>query len=101
MRRPRGPGGRFLTADEVAAIESGKGAEVGLEGYDKATLDAQIKGESTPKPRSAGQKRKAGVVSSEIQMPVLKKSKNEPPRRSTSAEESEEPDDEDDGDDDG
>ncbi|KAK8049480.1 CCAAT-binding transcription factor subunit B [Apiospora phragmitis] len=25
MRRPRGPGGRFLTADEVAEIEKGKG----------------------------------------------------------------------------
>ncbi len=27
MRRPRGPGGRFLTADEVAEIEKNKGAE--------------------------------------------------------------------------
>lgn len=25
MRRPRGPGGRFLTADEVAALEKGEG----------------------------------------------------------------------------
>ena len=26
MRRPRGPGGRFLTADEVAAMENGEPA---------------------------------------------------------------------------
>ncbi|KAL3713646.1 Transcriptional activator [Talaromyces marneffei ATCC 18224] len=31
MRRPRGPGGRFLTADEVAAIEKGKGLDGGDE----------------------------------------------------------------------
>lgn len=29
MRRPRGPGGRFLTADEVAAMEKGKDGENG------------------------------------------------------------------------
>lgn len=29
MRRPRGPGGRFLTADEVAAMEGKAGAEPG------------------------------------------------------------------------
>lgn len=29
MRRPRGPGGRFLTADEVAEIERTKGEEDG------------------------------------------------------------------------
>jgi len=32
MRRPRGPGGRFLTADEVAEIEKNKGVEGGDEG---------------------------------------------------------------------
>ncbi|UKZ77501.1 hypothetical protein TrVFT333_005223 [Trichoderma virens FT-333] len=35
MRRPRGPGGRFLTAEEVAAMES-KG---GLDGEGKSTDD--------------------------------------------------------------
>ena len=30
MRRPRGPGGRFLTADEVAAMEKEKGGENGV-----------------------------------------------------------------------
>ncbi|KAL9105387.1 MAG: hypothetical protein Q9187_008719 [Circinaria calcarea] len=35
MRRPRGPGGRFLTADEVAAIEGGEG---GVGGEDKENV---------------------------------------------------------------
>jgi nuclear transcription factor Y alpha len=30
MRRPRGPGGRFLTAEEVAAIDAGKPGPVGM-----------------------------------------------------------------------
>ncbi|KAF4453455.1 nuclear transcription factor Y, alpha [Fusarium austroafricanum] len=33
MRRPRGPGGRFLTAEEVAAMERGEG-EKGADGKD-------------------------------------------------------------------
>lgn len=71
MRRPRGPGGRFLTADEVAAIEKGKG----LDG-DEAAKPA---GEST----SSAQKRKSGVADDNSAHPS-KKSK-----QSTSAEESE------------
>lgn len=31
MRRPRGPGGRFLTADEVAAMEKKEGEDAGLD----------------------------------------------------------------------
>jgi len=27
MRRPRGPGGRFLTGDEIRALEAQKGSE--------------------------------------------------------------------------
>jgi nuclear transcription factor Y, alpha len=30
MRRPRGPGGRFLTADEVAALDKEQGGENGI-----------------------------------------------------------------------
>lgn len=38
MRRPRGPGGRFLTADEVAAMEKdAKGDENGENKIDLAT----------------------------------------------------------------
>ncbi|KAL2841888.1 CCAAT-binding transcription factor (CBF-B/NF-YA) subunit B-domain-containing protein [Aspergillus pseudoustus] len=50
MRRPRGPGGRFLTADEVAAMEK-KGA--GGAGQDNADSSKSV-GDISP-----GQKRKA------------------------------------------
>ncbi|KAL2799999.1 CCAAT-binding transcription factor (CBF-B/NF-YA) subunit B-domain-containing protein [Aspergillus keveii] len=50
MRRPRGPGGRFLTADEVAAMEK-KGA--GGAGQENADLSKSV-GDISP-----GQKRKA------------------------------------------
>ncbi|KAM0274914.1 hypothetical protein ACHAQH_007766 [Verticillium albo-atrum] len=49
MRRPRGPGGRFLTADEVAEIERNKA------GGGAATGDAPVKDE----PTKAGTKRKS------------------------------------------
>ncbi|KAI1844389.1 hypothetical protein JX266_009483 [Neoarthrinium moseri] len=49
MRRPRGPGGRFLTAEEVAEIEKGKGSE----GKDDEEVSAQ-----------AGTKRKSDAQSS-------------------------------------
>jgi hypothetical protein len=60
MRRPRGPGGRFLTADEVAALEKG---EIGPNGT-PATKET--------KPASSGSKRKAG---SDDNHTPLKKSK--------------------------
>lgn len=50
MRRPRGPGGRFLTADEVAAME--KGETIGTE---NGQTPASKKTEST----GSGTKRKA------------------------------------------
>jgi hypothetical protein len=54
MRRPRGPGGRFLTADEVAAMEK-KAAEGGGDG-----LEDILKGEN-----GSGQKRKSSEVNDE------------------------------------
>jgi len=79
MRRPRGPGGRFLTADEVAAMERDKGGEG--EG-DK---------EDDGPPPKATQKRK-----STAKQPPSKKAKTAPAqRRSTSGEDSEEDDDDD------
>lgn len=54
MRRPRGPGGRFLTADEVAEIERTKG-EPGDELDHNAT--------SLPKSGGAGTKRKSDADS--------------------------------------
>lgn len=56
MRRPRGPGGRFLTADEVAEIER-KQAEGGDENPDVAATPAKA-ANSTAAPNS-GTKRKA------------------------------------------
>lgn len=52
MRRPRGPGGRFLTADEVTAIERGEGGEL-----QKYAVNLP------PKPSSSGSsKRKSGSM---------------------------------------
>lgn len=59
MRRPRGPGGRFLTADEVAAMEKEKGGENGSP--DMKKLDAP----------ASGTKRKAGSDDSD-ETPVKK-----------------------------
>ncbi|KAI0125725.1 CCAAT-binding transcription factor (CBF-B/NF-YA) subunit B-domain-containing protein [Xylariales sp. AK1849] len=51
MRRPRGPGGRFLTAEEVAEIEKGKGPD----GSDDIVVESV--------PVKAGTKRKSGAGS--------------------------------------
>ncbi|MCJ1246233.1 Transcriptional activator [Trapelia coarctata] len=85
MRRPRGPGGRFLTADEVAAMDGENGGE-DKENVGEKGEDGKIKG-------GAGKKRKS-MGGGE---PVGKK------RRSESAEETpdDEDDDEGDGDEDG
>ncbi|KAL8697806.1 MAG: hypothetical protein Q9201_006923 [Fulgogasparrea decipioides] len=83
MRRPRGPGGRFLTAEEVAAIESGKSVE-------------EVVANSKANESKGSKKRKSGAAES---APSSKKVKTETPRRSTSAEESEEPEEEDEGED--
>ncbi|KAI9663613.1 MAG: Transcriptional activator [Bathelium mastoideum] len=106
MRRPRGPGGRFLTADEVAAMEKGAGAG-GDDGVDKenAGLTPTTKGNSVALPNSGG-KRKADVMGADGGV-TTKKSKNGDPLAvgesggpSTSADEDEEEDD-DEGDDEG
>lgn len=52
MRRPRGPGGRFLTTEEVAALEKGEK----LEG-----VNDKNGGESKPSSNPSGTKRKAGA----------------------------------------
>ncbi|OJJ57993.1 hypothetical protein ASPSYDRAFT_1020188 [Aspergillus sydowii CBS 593.65] len=54
MRRPRGPGGRFLTADEVAAMEK-KGVGLGQENADPNA--SKSLSDSSP----SSQKRKTGV----------------------------------------
>lgn len=92
MRRPRGPGGRFLTADEVAEIERTKG-EGGEEG-DKGSLDTPAKG-ALGSTGGSGTKRKAD---SDNATPSKKAKRNAPAARSSAEEEDEDDDDaEDDG----
>lgn len=74
MRRPRGPGGRFLTADEVAQIEKDKSGQENAE--DEAAKPA---GENN----STAQKRKSGVADDGNANPSKKN------KTSASAEESE------------
>ena len=82
MRRPRGPGGRFLTAEEVSAIEKGEGGE--LQKYasnlPKAETDSPIS-DKTPR---TGSKRKAA---DDDEGTPAKKVKNELHKKSTSPEE--------------
>ncbi|PHH54635.1 Transcriptional activator hap2 [Ceratocystis fimbriata CBS 114723] len=65
MRRPRGPGGRFLTADEVAALEKGKNGEPSTDGSgDGLSSEAQgsasgTKRKASESPTSAAKKVKA------------------------------------------
>lgn len=98
MRRPRGPGGRFLTAEEVAQMEAQKAANT--EGGE----DGNKENANTPAKAAAGQtgsavKRKASTTQLKG-TPTNKKNKSGPVQRpSTSEEEDEE--EEDDADDDG
>jgi nuclear transcription factor Y alpha len=94
MRRPRGPGGRFLTADEVAEIERNK-AEGGGEEGDKSTLETPAKG-PTAAAGGSGSKRKA---EGENATPSKKAKTDAAPR--SRAEEEEEEVEEDDAEDDG
>jgi hypothetical protein len=93
MRRPRGPGGRFLTADEVAEIERTKG-DGGDEG-DKAQ-ETPAKGISSGAAGS-GTKRKADTDTS---TPSKKVKTNAVPATGRSSAEDED-EDEDDAEDDG
>lgn len=65
MRRPRGPGGRFLTADEVAAMEKGEDP-LGLLNKENGATPAS----KDAKTATSGTKRKAESLDSET--PVKK-----------------------------
>jgi nuclear transcription factor Y, alpha len=65
MRRPRGPGGRFLTADEVAAMEKGEG----VPGTDENNQATAAKSSAGPTSR---QKRKASGSADDENTPVKK-----------------------------
>ncbi|OJJ84584.1 transcription activator HAP2 [Aspergillus glaucus CBS 516.65] len=92
MRRPRGPGGRFLTADEVAAMEKKSGDPVIL-GLENAQTSA-VKPAS-----SAGHKRKSSEVNDDVNVP--KKTRTVAPARPSAGVEESEPDSADASDDDG
>lgn len=98
MRRPRGPGGRFLTAEEVSLIEKGEGGE--LQKYAPKVLqhdesDTSMPGKSS---NATGAKRKSSAVEDDAGTPAAKKAKTEGLKETPSGE-SDEPEDEDDGDD--
>lgn len=98
MRRPRGPGGRFLTADEVAAMEANKGMPG--EGEDGNKENAQTPAKATSAQASLGSKRKA--PSAQLKgTPSNKKNKTGAQVQRHSTSEEDEDDDEDDADDDG
>ncbi|KAI9740372.1 MAG: Transcriptional activator [Cirrosporium novae-zelandiae] len=94
MRRPRGPGGRFLTADEVAAMEKNQ-TNNNDASADQENRTPAGKG-SVANNVGSGTKRKAGTLGADEETPA-KKAKN---ARSLSTEESEEPEDDDDAEED-
>lgn len=98
MRRPRGPGGRFLTADEVAAMEAQKSVGGDVEDGNKENAQTPVKA-TTGQPTS-GSKRKAGPTQPKG-TPSNKRAKTGGPVQQASASEEEEDEDEDDADDDG
>lgn len=91
MRRPRGPGGRFLTAEEVAAMDAKQGGEEG-EGNKENDLNP-AKASST----GSGPKRKASSTQLKGTPNVKKNKSGAVQRQSTSEEDEDEEDDEDDG----
>jgi hypothetical protein len=91
MRRPRGPGGRFLTADEVAEIERTKGD--GGDENDKGSLDTPAKGI----PNSGGGSGTKRKADGENATPSKKVKPNAPARSSAEDEDEDDEDAEDDG----
>lgn len=98
MRRPRGPGGRFLTAEEVAQMEAKNtgGAEGGEDGNKE---NAHTPAKASMAQPSSGTKRKASTAQLKG-TPSNKKNKSGAPVRPSTSEEDDE-EDEDDADDDG
>ncbi|KAF3001379.1 Transcriptional activator [Curvularia kusanoi] len=82
MRRPRGPGGRFLTAEEVAAMDAAASKDGETDNKENSAAA------SAPKAKSAGPKRKA----SQTQL------KAGPPKKSKSQQDISEEDEDDDED---
>lgn len=89
MRRPRGPGGRFLTAEEVAAMDAQKG-----EGEDGNKENSNLPAKA---PKASAPKRKA---SSTLLKGKPTNKKNKPSQRNTGTDEDEDEEDDDPEDDD-
>ncbi|KAF2197114.1 hypothetical protein GQ43DRAFT_223044 [Delitschia confertaspora ATCC 74209] len=87
MRRPRGPGGRFLTADEVAAMEAKEKSSTNGEGVDDKE-NAHTPAKATATQSGSGSKRKAAPSKG---TPSSKKAKTGAPQvqRPSTSEESE------------
>lgn len=88
MRRPRGPGGRFLTADEVAAMEKREqvtGQPVTFEDLSKPL----------PTENGAGQKRKSSEVHDDVNTSKRSKANKMSASAEASEQDSAEPSDED------
>lgn len=109
MNRPRGPGGRFLTAEEVAEMQRSKGVESTDGSVDKENARTPAKAGPTTNATGSIGKRKAEEPAAARETPVKKVKTGRgslaapppPRRRSTSAEESEEAEEDDEGDGDG
>lgn len=90
MRRPRGPGGRFLTAEEVAAMEREK-AEKAKQAMEAASGGDGATNEAAGETNSSGQKRKSGADEGTDQPPKKAKTEtNEGGEGTTKAEPSQE-----------
>jgi len=87
MRRPRGPGGRFLTAEEVAAMDAQKGGEGEDGNKENASLPPKA-------PTSSGPKRKASTTHLRG-TPTTKKTKAGAVQRQSTSEEDEDDEDDD------
>ncbi|EOA88839.1 uncharacterized protein SETTUDRAFT_148331 [Exserohilum turcica Et28A] len=93
MRRPRGPGGRFLTAEEVAAMDNAQKGEGEDANKENASMDSKSGGAAPKRKASASQLKGT---------PTVKKNKaGAVQRHSTSEEDEEEEEEEDDAEDDG
>lgn len=79
MRRPRGPGGRFLTAEEVAEIERKKAATAAAEGQTK---------EDEADAAKAGTKRKSEEEDADVSNKKVKTDQTESPAQENGGENS-------------
>ncbi|KAL6159832.1 Transcriptional activator [Exserohilum turcicum] len=92
MRRPRGPGGRFLTAEEVAAMDNAQKGEGEDANKENASMDSKSGGAAPKRKASASQLKGT---------PTVKKNKAGAVQRHSTSEEDEEEEEEEDAEDDG